>query len=413
MSDHADRNPQDLSPAGHSAEPPFQLSPLLEGTLDIISRSGSRVRFLENFSRFLVDYLGCDAVALRIREINHYYRCRAVRNREVRFLYQTVPYTVAADGQRLPIAGEKPPFERLCRDVFLGQTKPGAGLVTARGSFYTGAETGDWPWMRQSEDGEDEHWSLTAYNSMALMRLKTPRQILGLIWVAHREPGRLNARVVDRLELAADIVASSLAHERTVAALRERVKELGCLYNIARAFSGRQGELADVLVPVAGMIAPAWRYPDIAASRIVVDGETFAPDGFGDGVSRMRAPLTVRGKDRGFVEVVYAEPRPERDEGPFLAEERALIDTLARQIGLALEEEESRREKERLHEQLLHADRLATVGKLTAGIAHEINEPLSAVLGFAGLVAKESALTDQGGATSSVFGRPPCMRARS
>ncbi len=38
--------------------------------------------------------------------------------------------------------------------------------------------------------------------------------------------------------------------------------------------------------------------------------------------------------------------------------------------------------------QLRHADRLATIGKLAAGVAHELNEPLGAILGFAQLLAK-------------------------
>ena len=50
---------------------------------------------------------------------------------------------------------------------------------------------------------------------------------------------------------------------------------------------------------------------------------------------------------------------------------------------------ETEQEAKRLQEQLRHAERLATVGQLSAGIAHELNEPLGAILGFAELV-KES-----------------------
>lgn len=41
-----------------------------------------------------------------------------------------------------------------------------------------------------------------------------------------------------------------------------------------------------------------------------------------------------------------------------------------------------------LEEQLRHADRLATIGQLAAGVAHEMNEPLSSILGFAQLALK-------------------------
>jgi two-component system NtrC family sensor kinase len=42
----------------------------------------------------------------------------------------------------------------------------------------------------------------------------------------------------------------------------------------------------------------------------------------------------------------------------------------------------------KLQNQLHHADRLATVGELAAGLAHEINEPMGSILGFAQLASK-------------------------
>ena len=45
-------------------------------------------------------------------------------------------------------------------------------------------------------------------------------------------------------------------------------------------------------------------------------------------------------------------------------------------------------DKLKLHNQLLHADRLATIGMLAAGVAHELNEPLGNILGFAQLAKK-------------------------
>ncbi|MCG8688228.1 MAG: ATP-binding protein [Desulfobacterales bacterium] len=48
-----------------------------------------------------------------------------------------------------------------------------------------------------------------------------------------------------------------------------------------------------------------------------------------------------------------------------------------------------------LEQQLQHADRLATVGQLAAGIAHEINGPLNNILGYAQLSAKQQDLPEQ------------------
>ena len=53
-------------------------------------------------------------------------------------------------------------------------------------------------------------------------------------------------------------------------------------------------------------------------------------------------------------------------------------------LGPAIERElrevETRRERNRMHEQLMISDRMASIGLLAAGVAHEINNPLSAVI---------------------------------
>lgn len=93
--------------------------------------------------------------------------------------------------------------------------------------------------------------------------------------------------------------------------------------------------------------------------------------------------------------MVYTVEKIELDEGPFLKEERKLIDTIAREVALKIEKRHAEDERIKLQEQLRHADRLATIGQLSAGVAHELNEPLSNILGFAQLIKKYPKLSEQ------------------
>jgi two-component system, NtrC family, sensor kinase len=177
-------------------------------------------------------------------------------------------------------------------------------------------------------------------------------------------------------------------------ALRERVKELTCLYGIARAERTPGLTLPELLQQIVELLPPAWQYPEVAAARIRLAGVTVVPPGFREGAWRQAADIMVLGECQGAVEVFYLEERPDADEGPFLAEERSLIDDVAWQVGLIHQRRQSAEERARLEEQLRSADRLATVGRVAAGVAHELNEPLAAILGYAELIGQNFGLPD-------------------
>ncbi|MBN2309125.1 MAG: PAS domain-containing sensor histidine kinase [Candidatus Hydrogenedentes bacterium] len=182
--------------------------------------------------------------------------------------------------------------------------------------------------------------------------------------------------------------------EHTTSALQERVKELTCLLQMAE-IAGKPGiSMETILQQTTQLLIPAWQYPEIASARIVLDGEVHAAPCFRQSPYAQRADIAVHGAHRGFVEVVYLEERPERDEGPFLREERNLITAVAQQLASVVERNQAELDRVRTATQLRHADRLATLGVLAAGVAHELNEPLGNILGFAQLAKKCPELPD-------------------
>ena len=156
-----------------------------------------------------------------------------------------------------------------------------------------------------------------------------------------------------------------------------------------------QASFDEVLQGVVELLPPAWLHPEVASARIMLDGKVYSTPGFRDGPYSQSADVISGGERIGVVEVFYREAEPELDEGPFLAEERSLIDSVAREVAQFFDRKRAEKERSHLKDQIRHADRLATIGQLAAGVAHELNEPLGTILGFAQLAKKDPCIGDQ------------------
>jgi signal transduction histidine kinase len=191
--------------------------------------------------------------------------------------------------------------------------------------------------------------------------------------------------------------AGAAGRERIEWALRERVKELTCLYEIAQVADRAGDDLDAALRGIVVLLPPAWQYPEISQALIALDDRRWETHSSGPVAAVQSAEFRVSDLPRGRVEVSYREERPPADEGPFLREERALIQEVARQVGLLVERRLAAAEEEGLRRQLWHSERLGMIGQLAAGLAHELNEPLGSILGYAQLAQRSFGLPDQTG----------------
>ncbi len=139
--------------------------------------------------------------------------------------------------------------------------------------------------------------------------------------------------------------------------LGERIKELTAMYRAMEVIQ-QQKPAPDLLQEIVEGLPYAWQYPEATAARIVFEGREYKTPGFVKTAWSQQAPFRTHDALEGFVEVVYLEERPEEAEGPFLAEERKLIDSLAQLLRSFLNHklaEEALRESEKLYRTLAEA----------------------------------------------------------
>jgi len=111
----------------------------------------------------------------------------------------------------------------------------------------------------------------------------------------------------------------------------ERVKELECIYKVTEA-THKQKYFSVILQDIADIIPSGWHYPKMARARIHFDGNEYVSHTFEKTSWIQNCDIVINNESRGTIEVYYLQKYPELDEGPFLKEERTLINSIAKII---------------------------------------------------------------------------------
>ncbi|MBL6949394.1 MAG: GHKL domain-containing protein [Bacteroidales bacterium] len=377
--------------------PDIGSSHLATQVLNLASFHIRRVDYIQEITKLFLQFSKCDSIEIWIKKDNNFQFIEIAHISKDSFEFDVKPFFYEGKNNAAHIGNKKTALGLLSKQIFMGNNDPASPLFTKNGSFWSGETTKSINLAIKSEDQiHDIKLDLTgSCKSLLLIPLVFGKSNIGLIKLKSERYNFFTKVELELFEHIGLILASTLMNKRIREELSERIKELTCLYEIAKIMVQINRPIDEIFHDILKLLPPAWQYPEITCGKIIFDSHSYSTRDIQSCADKQVANLVVAGKKRGSIEVIYLKEMPKLDEGPFLNEERSLINTIAENIGLIIERKEAAEERNKLQLQLRHADRLATIGQLTAGVAHEINEPLGNILGLAQLAAKFKELPKQ------------------
>lgn len=119
--------------------------------------------------------------------------------------------------------------------------------------------------------------------------------------------------------------------------LGERFKELNCLYSVSKIIEKPEIKLDEIFKKTIDIVQASWQYPEITSVKIKAIDKIYKTDNWEPSEWTQKSVITAEDESVGYIEVSYLEKCSESDEGPFMKEERKLINAIAERLGKVIE----------------------------------------------------------------------------
>ena len=176
-------------------------------------------------------------------------------------------------------------------------------------------------------------------------------------------------------EIAMDEKSNEATNGNMMHELKERVKELNCFYRITKIVNDSKLSIDEALQRIVELMPPAWQFPDITCVRIIIEGrKEFTTENFQKTRWALSSDIIVDEKKIGVLEVYYLEEKPQAGEGPFLLEERRLIDGISSVVGKFIEERHIKEELEQQRRRLDYVQKIMRAEEKEAATKAKVPE---------------------------------------
>lgn len=348
--------------------------------LQLAQQGHPRRSFLEKISGIILDFLACDALDIRLADTVLPYIWQY--DKAGIQVFNDSSFIQDADNSLIPCQSLVNTEENLCADLFQQRYNPELKFYYQKRSILVEDA------FTESHYHNDEGMSLgilTGYASLLYISFVTSRNINGLLILKKKEKHFFTRDDEIFCENLATALGIAIAFQRSQYALRERVKELTCLHSMNKLLQENDLELLEIAQRLVNMVPDSFQYPEHTCCRLFLEDMKFASASFKTSASKMKHGIYNERDKIGEIEVFLNNAH----DPEFLPEEYDLLESIASTTGAIYRKLKHEEEKSVMREQLRHADRLATIGQLAAGIAHELNEPLANILGYGELMQQE------------------------
>ncbi len=123
--------------------------------------------------------------------------------------------------------------------------------------------------------------------------------------------------------------------------LQDRVKELKSLFEVSQLASIQDVSFEELFKHVVTILLASMQYPEITCARIIFGNDEFKSENYQLTEWKLISKINMEGEVVGTVEVCYLEEKPEKDEGPFLTEEIALVESISEILGTTISKKQA------------------------------------------------------------------------